>query len=294
MVGCREGHCQVDKSVPHRLEVSVSLLVEETRGGETRVGFCQVWCEGIVEEDQRVVESGVWCSLSLATGEDEQPDHREDIDVEKEEDENVEYLREGEFDGLGKFLHDGGREEEDERSEEPAKSESVPERWLIVVNVTRAKPERDKHIREAEDDHDQIEEEPFSLEKPPPAQQVILDSAVDGKEHEADELHGLRDSTRRVVEVEDVVPNGGVGGDAERGGVLKEGQDEGGEDDDAQRPLDPARVVDSVHSQRARVQLVEDGAVVDSVFHKDGCLEDGRLFLRPRDARERGDRNSSW
>ena len=145
--------------------------------------------------------------------------------MEDEEHEDVEDLREGEFDGLGQFLHDGRRQEEDERAEESTQAEGVPQRWGVAVDVCWTEPEGHRHVGETEEDHDQIEHEPLSLDETPPAKEIVPHSTVECKEDEADELYGLCDATGRVVEVRDVVSYGRVRRDTERGGVLEEGED---------------------------------------------------------------------
>ena len=93
----------------------------------------------------------------FGTGEDKEANHGEDVHVKDKEDQNVEDLGEGQFDGFGQLLHDAGRDEEDDWSEEPTDSQSVAKTWMLLVYVTWTIPEGDEHVGETHHNHGKIE-----------------------------------------------------------------------------------------------------------------------------------------
>lgn len=214
-------------------------------------------------------------------GEHEHAKHGKDIDVEEKQQQNGEDLREGELDCLGVFLHDAGRQEEEEWSEKPPNTYGVAQ-GVFEVRGSWAKGERDNEIHKRHYDHDCIQHEPRLFNKTSPAQKTELHHAVYEEDEEANNLYALSHTTRRLTHV----PECGVRteinrGEAEGSGILKKCEDEVEKDHYPDGPLDVPRVVDTIQLQRPGINLMVDRAIVDAILNKYGALKNGRVLILP-------------
>ena len=134
---------------------------------------------------------GRTATVELLAGEDEEPHHREHVEVQHKQDENIEYLWQSQFDGLDELLHDAGPEQKDEGPEEATDAEGVAKAEGGPLVTVGAEPKGDKHVQVRDHKHGHIEIEPPVMQEPPPAKEVKPHCTVEREEKEADKLNGL-------------------------------------------------------------------------------------------------------